>query len=157
MDREISHLDYNLQLCDSCKSALKLNRLLIVTARKRSLGQGNVFTQVCVLFCSQGVGFPACITGHMTIRVRIQGVSASRGRGLHPEVGRTPQPKYYGIQSTGGRYASYWNAFLFTIYFHSKLYKNAKLAMVYITGKLDYWTDLQEKSTACLCHLLCLQ
>ena len=78
MDREISHLDYNLQLCDSCKSTLKLNRLLIVTARKRSLGQGNVFTQVCVSFCSQGVGFPACITGHMTIGVRIQGVSASR-------------------------------------------------------------------------------
>ena len=32
-----------------------------ITARKRSLGHGNVFTRVC-----HSVGFPACITGHMT-------------------------------------------------------------------------------------------
>ena len=35
------------------------------------------------------------------------GGSASRG------VGQTPPPiRYYGIRSTSGRYASYWNAFL---------------------------------------------
>ena len=37
----------------------------MVTTRKRSLGQGNVFTRVCHSV-ARGVGFPACITGHMT-------------------------------------------------------------------------------------------
>ena len=27
---------------------------LLITARKRSLGQGNIFTSVCQEFCSQG-------------------------------------------------------------------------------------------------------
>ena len=49
----------------------------LLTARKRSLGQGNVFTGV---FLSMGggvggFGFPACITGHMP---------SIRGGGLHP-------------------------------------------------------------------------
>ena len=35
------------------------------TARKRSLGQGNVFTPVCHSVHRGGVSFPACITGHM--------------------------------------------------------------------------------------------
>ena len=30
------------------------NRLVIFTARKRSLGQGNIFSSVCQEFCSQG-------------------------------------------------------------------------------------------------------
>ena len=34
--------------------ALKCNTFVIVTARKRSLGQGNIFTSVCQEFCSQG-------------------------------------------------------------------------------------------------------
>ena len=38
---------------------------VIITARKRSLGQGNVSTPVCHLFTGE-VGFPACITGHIT-------------------------------------------------------------------------------------------
>ena len=32
--------------------------------------------------------------------------------GRHPPC-RPPTPKYYGIRSTSGWYASYWNAFLF--------------------------------------------
>ena len=31
---------------------------VLFTARKRSLGQGNVFTPVCQSFCSQGVSDP---------------------------------------------------------------------------------------------------
>ena len=31
---------------------------VIITARKRSLGQGNIFTSVCQEFCSQGDGVP---------------------------------------------------------------------------------------------------
>ena len=36
-----------------------------------------------------------------------QGGSASGG------LGRPPPPEHYGIRSISGRYASYWNAFLF--------------------------------------------
>ena len=32
----------------------------------------------------------------------------------HQGVGQTPQIGYYEIRPTSGRYASYWNAFLFT-------------------------------------------
>ena len=32
---------------------------LFITTRKRSLGQGNIFTSVCQEFCSQGVPVPA--------------------------------------------------------------------------------------------------
>ena len=37
--------------------------VLIITARKRSLGQGNIFSRVCQEFCSQG-GLPQCILGY---------------------------------------------------------------------------------------------
>ena len=64
----------------------------IFTARKRSLGQGNVFTGVYLFYLStgegKGVGFPAYITGHMTrgSASRDEGVGlhpGGRGRGLH--------------------------------------------------------------------------
>ena len=48
---------------------------------KRSLGQDNVFTGVCL--STRGIGFPACVTGHMTRGVCIQGGSTFR-RGLPP-------------------------------------------------------------------------
>ena len=48
---------------------------LIFTGRKRSLGQGNVFTGVCL---SNGGGcFPACITGHMTRGSASEGSASS--------------------------------------------------------------------------------
>ena len=43
---------------------MRLANFPVVTARKRSSGQGNLFTGVCL--STEGVGFPACITGHMT-------------------------------------------------------------------------------------------
>ena len=66
----------------------------IVIGPKRSLGQGNVFTGVC-LSTGEGVGFPACITGHMTGGGRSasggEGVCIQGEGGLHPEgVGQTP-------------------------------------------------------------------
>ena len=72
--------------------------------RKRSLGQGHVFTPVC-----------ECVD-------RL--VSARLHAGIHtPPPRQTPTPwaeppvphthEYYEIRSTSGRYASYWNAFLF--------------------------------------------
>ena len=55
----------------------------LFTARIRSMGQGNVFTDVC----------------H----------SVQKG-GLHSHQEADPSPE--GRRSTGGRYASYWNAYL---------------------------------------------
>ena len=56
--------------------------------------------------CIQGVGFPACITSYM---IRERG-SASIGEWSPPRE-----------NWERGRYASYWNAFLFILYF--TLYK----------------------------------
>ena len=66
---------------------------LMFTARKRSLGQGNVFISVC---------------------------DSVHGGVDTPPLVDTPNPLgYYGIRSTSGRYASYWNAYLFILSFHS--------------------------------------
>ena len=73
--------------------------LYIMTARKRSLGQGNVFTPVC--HSVHGGVFPACITGHMTRGFCIGGgESASRGVCLQEWGGGTTG---YG-QQAGGTY-----------------------------------------------------
>ena len=98
------------------------------------LGEGNVFTPVChSVQRGEGGWLPSMYKGHMTHRVCLQGVVclqeslhpggfASRGwgslsRGVCLQGRGWADPlrymEYYGIQSTGGRYASYWNAFLF--------------------------------------------
>ena len=69
-------------------------RCLMLSTRKRSLGQGNAFTPVCHFVHRGGVGFSACITGHMT-----RG-DLHPGRGLHP-----------GEVSASGGYVSCWNYF----------------------------------------------
>ena len=95
-----------------------------------------MFSETSVSHSVQGgMGFPACITDHMTggsasrgvcIRGRVVCIQEGGGllpgeRGLHPGggLGRPlPPPRYmgyYGIRSTSGRYASYWNAFLYYI------------------------------------------
>ena len=38
--------------------------LEIITARKRSLGQGNIFRSMCQEFCSRGEGLPQCMLGY---------------------------------------------------------------------------------------------
>ena len=105
-----------------------LARLLMgvyVYRPQTKLGQGNVFTPVCHSVhrgvynrgvCIRGVSTSGgvcigdvCMGGGMDLhpgRVCIQEGSAPRGW-ADPPIG------YYGIQSTNGRYASYWNAFLF--------------------------------------------
>ena len=70
-----------------------LIEFVFITARKRSLGQGNVFTPVCQWFCS-----------------RKGGVSASGSRGVYiPPDTHTPGRDGHW----SGRYASCWNAFFF--------------------------------------------
>ena len=85
----------------------------LITVRKRSLGQGNIFSSVCQEFCSQ--------------RGRVPGQ-------VHPQAGTspwagtppTPPTRYthragtcWEIRATSGRYASYRNAFLLKIGFSS--------------------------------------
>ena len=91
----------------------------IFTARKRSLGQVNVFTGACHSVHREVGWLPACITGHVTgedlpprglpwgdcIRgVSIQNRVCLQGRGLHlREVGQTPPPSTTGYgQQAGG-------------------------------------------------------
>ena len=91
-----------------------------------------MFLHLCaILFTGGGrVGFPACITGHMTRGstsrlVCIRGVCIGGGWGGRG-VGQTLLPRhigYYGIRSTSGRYASYWNAFLLHMFFLSLVFR----------------------------------
>ena len=51
------------------RSLLVSTEKWIITARKRSLGQGNIFSSVCKEFCSQwggGGGLPQCMLGYHT-------------------------------------------------------------------------------------------
>ena len=66
----------------------------MLTNHKRSLGQGNAFTPVCHFVHRGGVGFSACITGHMT-----------RGD-LHPGKGLHPGGLPPGEVSASGGYVS---------------------------------------------------
>ena len=80
----------------------------MITARKRGLGQGNVFTPVCHSVHKEGgIGFLACITSHMT-RGAASRWSASRGSasgGGYTWGGADPLPSWdtmgYG-QQVGG-------------------------------------------------------
>ena len=106
-------------------STLRLSCLLFkslkFTARKPSLGQGNVFTRVC--HSVRGGGWLPSIHhnshdqgsasrgGGVCIHregVCIQRESASRGRGVYP----TPNPRNW----ESGQYAFYWNVFCLPYY-----------------------------------------
>ena len=54
---------------------------VIFTARKRSLGQGNIFTPVCHSVHRGGGGIQACIAGGIPACLAV-GWSALRGRGV---------------------------------------------------------------------------
>ena len=108
-------------------SISKFCRIFFITARKRSLGQGNIFIGVCQEFCSRG-GY----LGRYTPRARDTPLDQVHPPGpgtprtsyppwtkyppdqVHLPWEQTPPPgrEYWEIQSTHGRYASYWNAIL---------------------------------------------
>ena len=84
----------------------------IFTARKRSLGQGNIFAPVCHSVYGGGstwVGTP---------QAGIPPWAGTPPRQVHlpwpgtPPWSGTPPATHAGIRSTSGRYTSYWNAFL---------------------------------------------
>ena len=88
------------------------------------VGKGYVFTRVCQSFCSQGV-LPQCMLGYPQRADPPQKQTSPRA-GTHPPLGAGTPPgsrpsrsrhparrrACWEIQSTRGRYASYWNAIL---------------------------------------------
>ena len=102
--------------------------LCFITARKRSLGQGNIFSSVCQEFCSQEGGSasvhawipPPPRSRHPRTR-HTSGADTPLGAATHPLRADTPQSRHplrsacWEIRSTSGRYASYWNAILYII------------------------------------------
>ena len=85
---------------------------LIITARKRSLRKLCFHKRLS--FCPRGWG----------------GSAASGGLVCPPRgVGGWADPPfgYYGIRSTSGRYASYWNAFLFYVNFCCDTFLTARM------------------------------
>ena len=96
--------------------------LALITAQKRSLGQGNVFTHVYLSFCLQGVCIPAC-NGQRSCIFAYNGAGircVSRGvcpwvQGVYTLPRHTPPGHPCRDDHWNGRYASYWNAFLFDV------------------------------------------
>ena len=81
-------------------------QLHIFTARKRSLGQGNIFSSVCQEFCSRGA------RKYLGRYPPFEQVPPS-GRYTPLWAGTPPgSSACWEIWATSGRYASYWNAFL---------------------------------------------
>ena len=80
---------------------------LIITTRKQSLGQGNIFTGIC-LFTGGG--------GRLLDR------DPPSGQRHPPRIETPPDRDIPGQRSPctvkSGPYASYWNAFLFTLKVH---------------------------------------
>ena len=102
--------------------------MALVTARKLSLGQGNIFSSVCQEFCPQGGEGGVCLSpcwdtthplGPGTPRActpssRPPGPDTLRTRHPLPQTRYPPRSACWEIRSTSGRYASYWNAILLT-------------------------------------------
>ena len=51
----------------------------LITACKRSLGQGNVFTPICQSFCSQGEVYPSMQFGRGCVKGTVKGVGCGGG------------------------------------------------------------------------------
>ena len=106
----------NISVCVMVESLTKS----LVTARKRSLGQGNIFSSVWQEFCSQGVCLCACWDTPRSIHSPEADTPGSRPPGSkHPLEADTPwkqtalRSACWEMRSTSGWYASYWNAILF--------------------------------------------
>ena len=80
--------------------AIKCN--IIITAGKRSLGQGNSFHRCLSVHHGGGVSASGS-----------RGMSASGSLGPHPPGTHSLDTPHPPPRSTSGWYASYWNAFLF--------------------------------------------
>ena len=102
--------------------------MALVTARKLSLGQGNIFSSVCQEFCPQGgeggsasvhAGIPhtpwdQAPPEHAPPPAGPQDQTPSGPGTPSPRPGTPRASACWEIRSTSGRYASYWNAILLT-------------------------------------------
>ena len=93
------HVSYSLM----CK-------FFIVTFPQLLLRKGNVFTPVCQSFCSLGGCLPQCMLGYTHPLVDTPWADTP-GADATPPWADTPHPPAEG--HCRGRYASYWNAFLY--------------------------------------------
>ena len=123
--------------------------LFIFTARKRSLGRGNVFTPVCL---STGDFHPQ--QGVPSLGEVLSLGSSILSRGCHPQQGGFHEGgaiKYRGVvkdpppgRSTSGQYASYWNAFLLEHFQTSDFYTSIPHPQYRTTHMEDF--DIMETS-----------
>ena len=86
----------------------------IITARNRSLGQGNVFyTCLSVILFTGGATAQLHAGIHPWGRQPLgQTPPWTDTPGQTPAGQTLPPPEYYGVWSTSARYSSYWNAYL---------------------------------------------
>ena len=126
---------------------------IIFTARNSNCGK-VMFSQAYVIPSAHGGGLPGgrvCLGG-LPRGVRIQGASAS-GDPHRAGVGQPPPPiGDYGIRSTSGRYASYWNAFLWYVrfVFYLPSYDCSEV-------QPRHSAPLEEVVTSCKKHGVCLK
>ena len=121
-----SHLTVIARLRLRLPLGSRMGSASIFTARKRSLGQGNIFSSVCQEFCSRGVCLSACWD---TITTPLPLETGTPLEHIHLEEATPPNPPppadtpsplrsaCWEIRSTSGRYASYWNAILLRLRF----------------------------------------
>ena len=101
-----------------------LHRGNILLPAATKLGQGNIFRSVCQEFCARGGGYLVWSRGvyladpppriRYTAPLRPGTPPPPQTRYTPPRPGTPPGPgPPPQIRTTSGRYASYWNAFLF--------------------------------------------
>ena len=111
-----------------CRLSFRIRDMLgyTVTARNSSCGR-VMFSQACVknsihrgcLLREGGNCLGGCLPKRVSAWGGLPG-GVCLWRCLPKSMlGYTP-PQHYGIRSTSGQYASYWNAFLFTIYLQGR-------------------------------------
>ena len=114
------YVDYEKKMSSSASSAF----ISFITACISSCGK-IIFSQACVIPSVHRAGGGLHAEGGLHLGGLHPGGACIQGKGfasggvciqggLH--MGRPP-PEYHRIRSTSGRYASYWNAFLFSFLF----------------------------------------
>ena len=104
-----------------------VKRQLLFLPAATKLGQGNIFTSVCLSTGERGKGcLPQCMLGYTPpgadpLEQIPPGADTPWEQTLPPE--QTPREAESSIRSTSGWYASYWNAFLFLNLIQSKIKK----------------------------------
>ena len=86
----------------------------LITARKRSLGQCNIFAPVCHSVHGGGGGRPGQVHPRTRYAPRDQvHIPPRPGTPPRDQVHPPQSSACWEIRTTRGRYASYWNAFFF--------------------------------------------